>query len=65
MEGSWDRGAEFEGGFLFDDGIFRGCCDCDANVVGAKVVNVFPDSEAQFKRKLGEEGEGLKRRRCE
>lgn len=55
------RRVKFEGGFLFDVSLFRRCGNCDANVVGAEIVNALPDSEAEFKGEFGEEVEGLQR----
>lgn len=52
---------EFEGGSLFDIGVFRRGGDCDADVVGAEIVNALPDSEPEFKGEFGEEVEGLER----
>lgn len=55
------RRVKFEGGFLFDVSLFRRCGNCDANVVGAEIVNALPDSEAEFKGEFREEVEGLQR----
>ena len=52
---------EFEGGSLFDVSVFRRCGDCDADVVGAEIVNALPDSEPEFKGESGEGVEGLER----
>ncbi len=52
---------EFEGGSLFDVGVFRRRGDCDADVVGAEIVNALPYSESEFKGQIGEGIEGLDR----